>query len=57
MGPLLAESGGNFGSPALGQLFERTHIEIAIVKERFELRHQSRHEATILTNAVTTHRR
>ena len=52
----LIEGGSNFRPPAFGENLQTADVQIAIVKERLQLRHQPGQETAILTNAVTTHR-
>ncbi len=43
--------------PALRQLLERAHVEIAVVEEPLERRHVPREKAPVLADAVAAHRR
>ena len=52
---LLDEAFGELGAPAPAQFLERTHVDIAVVKPGFELRHVAHHEAPVLTDRVTAH--
>ncbi len=44
------------GLPALGQLLERTHIDVAVVQKRFELGHVARQKAPVLADGIATQR-
>ena len=44
-----------FRLPALGQLLQGAHIDIAVVKERLQLGHVAHEKPSILTNAVAAH--
>jgi hypothetical protein len=54
---LLFEGLCHTGFPALGQLFERAYIHIAVVEKRFELGHVLHQETAVLSNRIATHRR
>ena len=43
--------------PTAHELFDRTHVNAAVVKEIFQTRHPACHEASILTDRVAAHRR
>src|SRR5579871_4768001 len=40
------------GRPALGQLLQGAHVQVAIVEEALQLRHQARQETAVLADAV-----
>ena len=48
----LGESIHDFRFPASGELLECAHVEVAVVKERFELGHVVGHKAAVLADAV-----
>src|SRR4051812_36277116 len=54
---VLGEALGELRLPALHQLLQRRHVEVAIVEIGFELRHPAREEAPILADRVAAHRR
>jgi len=54
---LLLEPIADLGQPELGENLQRRHVEIAVVKERRELRHVSNQKPAILTDAVAADRR
>src|SRR5690606_3891118 len=53
----LGEPAGDFRPPALAQLLERAHVEVAIVEVRLERGHEAREEAAVLADRVARHRR
>lgn len=57
MSTLFAEGACNVGRPTFGEFLDRADVEIAIVEKSLERRHQARHEASILANAVAAHGR
>ena len=46
----------NFRRPAHRQFFQAADIQIAVMKEFFEIRHATREKTPVLANAVATHR-
>ena len=56
MAAFFLEGRNHLRLPALGQLLQRGHIDIAIVHIRFQLRHVLHQKAAILMNAVTAQR-
>nr|GEU28358.1 ornithine carbamoyltransferase, chloroplastic [Tanacetum cinerariifolium] len=54
---VLFESGDHGRRPALAQLFQRGHVDIAIVEIRLQLRHVAHHEAAVLADGIAAHRR
>ena len=48
---------GHFRLPALRQLFQRTHVQIAVVEIIFQLRHPAREKTAVLADRVAAHRR
>lgn len=53
---LFLEALDQLGLPAPAQLLERADIQIAVMKERLELRHIAEHEAAILADGVAAER-
>src|SRR5258705_2358900 len=54
---MLGEAGRKLRLPALHELLQRAHIEIAVMKERFEPRQMPYHETAVLMHRIATHRR
>src|ERR1700730_19416656 len=57
MSPLLDEPPGHRRRPAARQLFQRADVEIAVMKEAFELGHGACEKTTVLADTVAAHRR
>ena len=53
---LLFEGTIDHRSPALGQLLEGADVQVAVVKEGFELGHVLDQKTPILANGIATHR-
>ena len=53
---LLLERFVHLRAPAPGQLFERTDIQIPVMKERLQLGHVLHQKTPILPDAIATHR-
>ena len=53
----LVETLADLGCPAADEFLDRGDIEVAVVEEPFQARHQPMHEAAILADRVATHRR
>ena len=54
---LLLEPTGHIRRPQLGKNFQARHVEIPVMEEGGQLGHAFSQESSILTDAVTAHRR
>ena len=57
MGALLGDALGDTRGPTAREFLHGADIEIAVVEERLERRHQTRHETPVLADAVSAHGR
>src|SRR3989304_7471792 len=53
---VLGEAGRELRLPALHQLFQRAHVEVAVMEVRFEPRQMGHHEAAVLMHRVAAPR-